>query len=598
LGFSILGRLILAVAAVAAASAPTLAIAAQPRAVVEGELDPALRAEIVREIGETDRPIDNRFEARRRARDAAETATAVLRSEGYYASVVEPVVGEGDTPSPTVRITPGPRFTIAAPAIEWVGTAPPEADEAAAGEALALSPGAPGRAVDVLGAEGRIVAVLEQKGYADAKAEPRQVVVDHAERSVQPTFKIAAGPLVRLDGIQLTNEGRTNPRWVAGLAPWKSGQAYDPDLVAELQRRLLDPGVYDQVTVALAPPEKTTAEGLRPVLVGLAERKRRTFEFGASYASVEGLGLDVRWTRYNTLRRADSLALFGRLSTVDSRVGVTLGLPHWRRPAQTLTLDTEAYHANTSAYDQTGVTARADVQRRYGKTSYVTVGASSDFSRTNEVKVGALTPLGRDIATFALHGAVYLDRSNDPLDPRRGWRLNVIADPTVLAGQGTLPYLRLQAQGTGYLPFGRAARTVLAGRLRVGSIIDGAVGDIPASQRFYAGGGGSVRGFSYQAVGPRLADDNDTPEGGLALIEASAEIRQMLTARWGVVAFVDAGSISVTRKPDFSNLSVGAGLGLRYNLPFGPIRVDVATPVSNAQGGSPVQIYVSIGQSF
>jgi translocation and assembly module TamA len=586
----------LAVAAAAAACVPVLAFAAQPRAVVEGELDSALHAEIVSEIGETDRPIDNRFEARRRARDAAETATAVLRSEGYYAAVVEPEVGDGDTPTAKVRITPGPRFTIKDPAIEWVPTAPPAPDDAAARKALGLPPGSPGRAVDVLGAEGRIVSVLQQKGFADARADPRQVVVDHADRSVQPTFKIATGALVRLDGIQLTNQGRTNPRWVQGLAPWKPGQTYDPELVAELQRRLLDPGVYDQVTVALAPVEKTTADGLRPVLVALAERKRRTFEFGASYASVEGLGLDVRWTRYNTLRRADSFAVFGRLSTVDSRVGVTVGLPHWRRPAQTLTLDTEVYRANTSAYDQTGVTARADVQRRYGKTSYVTVGASTDFSRTNEVRIGTLTPLGRDIATFALHGNVYLDRSNDPLDPRRGWRLSLIADPTLLAGEGTMPYLRLQAQGTGYLPIGRGARTVLAGRLRIGSILDGAVSDIPASQRFYAGGGGSVRGFAYQAVGPQLADN--TPEGGLGLIEASAELRQTITGRWGVVGFVDAGSVSVTRKPDFSNLSVGAGLGLRYNLPFGPIRVDVATPVTNAQGSSPVQIYVSIGQSF
>jgi len=591
-----LGRLVLAVATAAAACAPALAFAAQPRAVIEGDLDPVLRSEIIAEIGETDRPIDNRFEARRRARDAAETATAVLRSEGYYASQVEPDVGEGDTPTPRVRIMPGPRFTLVSPAIEWVGTAPPSTDEAAAQTAMALHAGGPGRAAEVVSAEGRIVSALEQKGYADAKAAPRDVVVDHADRSVRPTFRIETGARVRLDGLQLTSSGRTNPRWVRGLAPWKPGQTYDPELVAELERRLLDPGVYDQVTVSLAPLEKTTAEGLRPVVVSLAERKRRTLEFGASYATVEGLGLDVRWTRYNTLGRADTLALFGRLSTIDSRVGVSLALPHWRRPAQTLTLDTEAYRANTSAYDQKGVTARADVQRRYGKTSYVTVGASTDFSRTDEVRIGTLTPLGRDIATFALHGTIYLDRSDDPLDPHRGWRLNLSGDPTVLAGQGTLPYLRVQTQGTAYLPLGRGDRTVLAGRVRLGSILNGTVAEIPAPQRFYAGGGGSVRGFSYQAVGPRLSDD--TPEGGLSLIEASTEVRQRLTGHWGVVAFVDAGSISVTRKPDFSNLAVGAGLGVRYNLPFGPIRVDVATPVANAQGGSPVQIYVSIGQSF
>jgi translocation and assembly module TamA len=374
---------------------------------------------------------------------------------------------------------------------------------------------------------------------------------------VRPTFHIAAGPAVRLDGVQVSTDGRTNPAWVAGLAPWKPGQRYDPELVAELERRLRDPGVYDQVTVALAPPDKTTPEGLRPVIVGLAERKRRTLELGASYATVEGLGLDVRWTRYNSLRRADTLALFGRLSNVDSRIGVSESLPHWRRPAQTLTLDTEAYRANTPAYDQTGVTARADVQRRYGKTSFVSVGASVDYSRVEELRIGALTPLGRNITTLALHGNLYLDRSNDPLDPRRGWRVGVMADPTYLIGRGTLPFLRLQTQGSVYLPVDKGARTVLAGRLKVGSIFNGTINDIPAPQRFYAGGGGSVRGFSYQKVGPRLPDDDDTPQGGLGLIEASAELRQQVTRTWGVVAFIDAGSVSSSNTPDFSNLSVG-----------------------------------------
>ena len=591
-----MGRLVLAVAA-AAAFAPSLVCAAAPRAVVEGQLDPQLKAAIEVEIGETDRPIENRFEARRRARAAAEAAIAVLRSEGYYAYDVQPEVGEGDSPTPRVRIVPGPRFTVADPTIEWVGTAPAPADETAAQAALKLQPGQPGRAADVVSAEGRIVSKLSQRGYADAEAEAREVVVDHADHSVRPTFRIAAGPAVRLDGIQLSTDGRTNPGWVRGLAPWKPGQRYDPDLVAELERRLRDPGVFDQVTVALAPPDKTTADGLRPIVVSLAERKRRTLEVGASYASVEGLGLDLRWIRYNSLRRADTLTYFGRLSNVDSRLGVTESLPHWGRPAQTLTLDAEGYRANTKAYDQTGVTVRADVQRRYGRTSYASVGASADYGRTDELRIGTLTPLGRDIVALALHGNVYLDRSNDPLDPRRGWRLGVTADPTYLIGHGTLPFLRLQSQGSAYLPLDRRARTVVAGRLRVGTIINGTVDEIPAPQRFYAGGGGSVRGFSYQAVGPRLSD-GDTPQGGLGLIEASVELRQQLTAQWGFAAFVDAGSISVSRKPDFSNLSVGAGVGVRYHLPFGPVRVDLATPVANRQGGAPLQVYVSIGQSF
>ncbi|CAN7322448.1 autotransporter assembly complex protein TamA [Phenylobacterium sp. LjRoot219] len=592
-----MGRLVLAVAASAAIIAPTVAFADQPRAVVEGEMDHALRALLVSEIGQSERPVDNRFEARRRARDAAETSVSVLRSEGYYEYDVRPEVGEGDAPTPRVVITPGPQFTLAAPKIDWSGKPPAAGVEAAAAKAMRLQVGRPGRAADVVSAEGRIVSALDQAGYADAKAEPRRVIVDHATRTVQPTFHIAAGGQVRLDGLQVSGDGRTNPRWVEKLAPWRSGQTYSPELVAELERRLLDPGVFDSVTVSLAPPAKATPDGLRPVMVSLAERKPRTIEAGASYASEEGFGLDLRWTRYNSLRRADTLTLYGRLSGIDSRAGGSLALPHWRRPAQTLTLGAEAYNENTKAYDQTGVGARADIQRRYGRTSYVSLGVSADYSQTDEVTVRTLTPLGRNIGTFALHGSFYLDRSDDALDPKRGWRLSGTGDPTFLTGDGTMPYLRLQTQVSAYLPLDRSARTVLAGRARVGTILhDGTVDDIPAPQRFYAGGGGSVRGFAYQAVGPRLEDG--TPEGGISLFEGSIEVRHRVRGPWGVVAFVDAGDVGLERYPEFKNLSVGAGLGVRYNLPFGPIRFDIATPVAKRRGGSPIQVYVSIGQSF
>jgi len=266
-------------------------------------------------------------------------------------------------------------------------------------------------------------------------------------------------------------------------------------------------------------------------------------------------------------------------------------------PDQTLTLYAAAYHSTTDAYDATGVGVRADAQRHFTKTSYLTLGGSLDVSRSSEIKPGTLTSLGRDIITLGGLADLALDRSDDPLNPTHGWRVSARAEPTLLSGQGTVPYLKLQAGGSIYVPFGEKAATVLAARLHLGSILNGTVAEIPAPQRFYAGGGGSVRGFAYQAVGPRLSD-NSTPQGGLSVAEGSVELRRSLTRDWGVVAFVDAGAIGSTGFPNLKDVGVGAGVGVRYNLGFGPIRVDVATPISARRGGSPVQIYVSIGQAF
>jgi translocation and assembly module TamA len=591
-----LGRLLYAVVASAAICTPAAAEHAEPRAVVQGEMDPELKGTIQRVIGETDRPIENRFEARRRARAAAEDAIAVLRSEGYYAYEVLPDVSEADPPRPLVEIKPGPRFTLGQPAIAWKAPPPDPDSEAAARKALDLKPGAPGRAADVIAAEGRVVAAVQNRGYADAVAEPRDVIVDHADKTVSPTYHVSAGPLVRLDGLNVEPGSHTNPNWLRSLAPWRSGDVYDPDDVAELERRLIDTGVYDSVTVGVAAADKATADGQRPVVVSLSERKPRTIEGGASYSTAEGVGVNVRWSHYNRFARADTLAFYGQVSDRDSRLGVDLSLPHWRRAQQTLKLGAAVYRERTDAYDSTGVGVSADVTRRYGKTSYVTVGSSLDASKDEEIKAGTLSTIGRNLITAAVLGDVLLDRSNDPLNPTRGWRVSARLEPTLIVGDTNLPYLRAVAQGTYYQPLGRQAKTVIAGRLRLGRIINGTVDQIPASQRFYAGGGGSVRGFPYQAVGPRLPDN--TPRGGVFLFESSLEVRRDVTPTWGFVAFADAGTVGSSGPVDFQDLAVGVGVGVRYNLGFAPIRVDIATPVAQRNGEPPIQVYVSIGQAF
>ena len=511
--------------------------------------------------------------------------------------------GEGDAPKALVKIAPGPRFVLGQAHIDWIGGLPDPAAVAAAQTAMALTPGAPGSAADVVAAEGRVAGAVQKRGYADVKVDPREVTVDHADNTVSPDYRIEAGALVHLDGVKLNSTGRTHPEWVARLAPWRRGDVYDPDDVAELERRLLDTAVYELVTVSLAPATDATPDGLRPVVVSLAERQKRTLEAGASYDTIDGLGVDAKWTRYNWLGRADTFSVLGRYSNLDTRLQLDLSLPHWDMPKQTLALRTAVYSTNTPAYDQRGVMASVDVTRRWGQNAtfgltgtYFTWGGSIDVSRIDELGIQTLTPLGRNLVTLAGLADMALDRSDNPLDPRRGWRISARIEPTLLTGDGVLPYVKLQGQISGYLPFDVKGDTVLAGRVRLGTITDGSVGDIPAPQRFYAGGGGSVRGFGFQEVGPRLADN--TPEGGLSLVETSVELRHRLTEKWGVVAFVDAGTVGGAQFPSFRDLSIGAGFGVRYNLGFGPIRVDLATPVTSRKGEAPLQIYVSIGQSF
>lgn len=589
------------------------AAAADPRAEVRGEMDSGLREQLQRAIGEVDGPPANRFEARRRARGALEAAEALLRSEGYYQPVLEDVVEGEENPVAIVAVTVGPRFVLTEPVINWVEP-PPAADLLEqATEAIALEAGEPGRAVDVIAGEGRIVAGLTRRGHADARADPRRVVVDHATQTVQPTYNIVAGPLVRLDGVRLETRGPTNPDWVAGLAPWSEGDVYDPEDVGELERRLLETGVYDGVGVAIAPADQTRPDGNRPVIVTLTDRPRWIQEAGVTVSTARatvaagratsttgGSAIEGLWTYHNRFGRADTLEFQARAADIDSRLGVALGLPHWRRPGQTLRLSAALLHEETDAYRRTAVTAAADLQQRIGKTSWVSYGVGLDAGRYDENRFDPVANLPvnieRDLVILTGRASAYLDRSNDPLDPTTGWRLTASAQPTAVTGEDTTVFLRTEGQVTAYLPVQDNARTVLAGRLRLGSIIGADELTVPSDRLFYSGGGGSVRGYEYQGVAPRLPDN--TPRGGLSLFEASAEVRRDVWRNFQGVVFVDAGSVGSDQAPDFSNMRYGAGFGVRYKLPFGPIRADIAFPLDKRDGDADFQIYVSIGQAF
>jgi translocation and assembly module TamA len=153
-----------------------------------------------------------------------------------------------------------------------------------------------------------------------------------------------------------------------------------------------------------------------------------------------------------------------------------------------------------------------------------------------------------------------------------------------------------RASASTYVALDAEARTVLAGRIGFGSIIGADLEDIPANRRFFAGGGGSVRGFAYKSLGPRLQGE---PIGGRSLLEASLEARFKVTETIGIVPFVDLGSAFDTSIPTFrERIRVAGGIGLRYYTSFGPIRLDIATPLIREKGEGDVAVYLGFGQAF
>lgn len=592
------GRLVLTFCVLAPVLSAPLLGKAEPRATIVGSLDRSLRDQLGPVIGDVKTPPSTPADARRRARDVAGDVTALLRSEGYYESEVTAGIGDGATPKAVVNVTPGPRFHLKAVIVDWSGASPPFPANVEAKEALKLAAGSPARAGDVLAAEARAVTALRKAGFADAEALPREVIVDHADDSVQPTFHLAAHDLARFGPVRLSGRTRTRQYFVRRLAPWTNGDIYDLDKVAKLEQRLIDANVYDGVTVTLAPADAPGKR--RAVLVRLDDRKAHTLEVGAGYSTTQGSGVDGRFVLYNRLGRADSLIFTGRLYDIQQKLDAELDLPDFLRADQILKVGGGFLADRTTAYNDLGGGLRANIERHYSKTTFISVGAAFDYTTTQEktaINANA-TPVGVTLHLFipTLLAGFALDKSNDPLNPVRGFRIDAHVEPTYIYGDRNLAYLKGVAQASAYLPLDARAETVIAGRLRLGTILGGSIPNVPADRRFYAGGGGSVRGYGYQDIGPRLADN--TPEGGLSLAEASFEVRRHVIGKFTGVAFVDAGAVGTGPSPAFTGYGLGAGLGLRYDLGFAPLRIDIGTPIRRQPGDAVVQVYISLGQAF
>lgn len=605
LSFNAASLIVLCVAA--PASRAIAARTAAPPVTISGVSDGVLRAQIEAAVNEgappaREGPYDAAI-ARRQGVQAAKDAIALLRSEGYYDGTAAPGVSGGAPIRALLKIMPGPRYRLSKAIIAWSGSPPDAAAQSEALKAMRLPVGAPGRAADIVASEGRAIDRLRRLGYADASLEPREVVVDHASHAMQATVRVTAGGRISLGAAILAGRSRTRPRWVARLAPWKTGATYNPALLAKMEKRLIETGAYEAATVALA-PATSPPQTPRPVEVTLVDRKPYSLELGASYSTTEGSGVDGKWTRYNRLGLGDQLILSAKLYDIEQRLDLEQDLPSWGLPAgesaeQTLKIGGGFLGDRTPAYSDLGAGARVAVVRRWDKTTSATLGGAFDFVSTRERDAVNLlaTPVGQRLNLYIVTGkaAFTLDRSNDELNPIRGWRLEAEADPTGITGNRQLAYFKVQGQATAYAPLG-GGWPVLAARIRIGSILGGSIPDVPADRRFFAGGGGSVRGYGYQAIGPQLSDR--TPIGGLSLTEGSFEVRQAISRNWGLVAFADLGGVGSSPMPDFTNLALGVGAGVRYDLGFGPLRVDIGTPVDPKPGVARVQVYISIGQAF
>jgi translocation and assembly module TamA len=287
--------------------------------------------------------------------------------------------------------------------------------------------------------------------------------------------------------------------------------------------------------------------------------------------------------------------------TQEQLAAVQFRRSNFRQRDQVLNLQALASHTNRNAYEARTIQVGGNIERQsniiWHKKWTWSLGA--DFIATDERGVFDLLGMKatRTFLITALPATLAYDGSDDLLDPTRGFRLGGRISPEISAHGGSFAYARTQIDASAYRPV--SSTVVAAGRIRLGTIIGASSLSIAPSRRLYAGGGGSVRGYGYQQLGPHDIDGD--PIGGRGLAEFALEARVRLKAfggNFGVVPFFDGGTLTTKSWPSTSGWQFGAGIGVRYYSSFGPIRIDVGTPLNPRPSDGRIAVVVSLGQAF
>lgn len=538
---------------------------------------------------------------RARANDDEALVLRLLKSEGYFdgtvTTTVAPVPDAPDRAAVQMTVDPGPQYHFEQISIAADPTQPPDLIR----NALPLQQNDPIVADTVLSAEANVSVVMKQTGYPFATVGQRDILLDEAMHSGDYTLKVDPGVRARFGGFRSDGEIVFKPDHVAVLTRFERGDLYDNRRVDDLREALVATGLFRSVGVEPIATEEKADDGTTYVdlVVHQAKGPSHTLAADIGYSTGEGFTASASWQDRNRFPPEGALIVTGALGTQEQSLSTTFRRSNARKRDRTTQLALSAGHNVYDAYDANTVSLSASRSRvstpLWQKVWTWSYGA--EILATQEISTDLTTTTGSNIrAVYYLADTpirIGYDRTDDLLNPAKGFRLVVQTVPELSLGGAGSANIKTIFDASYYRSFN--ARTVVATRLRIGTQIGAKLEDIAPSRRLYAGGGGSVRGFAFQGLGP--LDTNGDPTGGLSVFEASAELRYRF-GDFGIVPFIDIGQAYGTTTPSFSDLRVGVGVGARLYTNFGPIRIDIATPLSRRDNEPVVALYVGIGQAF
>ncbi|AUG53143.1 autotransporter assembly complex protein TamA [Thalassospira marina] len=453
-----------------------------------------------------------------------------------------------------------------------------------------LSIGMRAEADPIILAEQSVLDVFRNQGYPLVKAGKKHVLADTAEKTIRVTYEVITGKKATFGKINIVGAEDVDADFIRGYHSWDTGEVYSPQKVTETRRDLAESNLFNSVIVK--PVGQVDDNGEIPIEMRVQERDHRSIGGGLDFSTADGPGANAFWEHRNLFGEGEKLRLKLEGSGLKQGASASFRKPQFLRRKQALVAESEATSYTTDAYEGELANAFTGIEREFWENWSATYGVTLEYSDLT----GADSP-NEEFYLGGLRGVLRHDNTDNPLDPTTGNRMELTISPYMSLAGAQTQFTSVSLDGSQYYAFDDKGYYVLAGRGRIGSIFGDERSSLPSNKRFYSGGGGSVRGYEYQTVGP-LNEDGD-PVGGRSVIEAGLELRARITDSIGLVPFVEGGNVYEAVKPKDFTLMWATGLGVRYYTAIGPVRFDFAVPMDKRENiDDDYQIYLSLGQAF
>ncbi len=538
------------------------------------------------------RPYPTAASVRQAAIADVEVIRRALTSAGYFdpdvSFRVAAPASEGQAATVVFTIAPGARFRIDRHVVVYRDEAASVRPATFEDAGLDIDSRADGATLEAN--QKRFLEHLLSDGYPRARVLARRAEARVADGAADAVYEFESGPRATFDGVDVVGAKRTRAGFIAGMKTWEDGAYFNREDLVEFRDALSKTGLFTSIEIDAG---AIGSDGSAPVRVTLEERKHRTVGAGLSYSTAEGPGGRLFLEYRNIAGRGEQARAEIDGSQVRQAFDLEVNKPLPRFPGSAFA-NLSFTNDTTDAFDARSLEIGAGFAKRWLDDRLETRAGLALETSSVESRL-RLAPGVADERTYLVSVPLSAtwETEDDPLFLSSGSRASLFVIPYA----GTDQFTRLELVGRSRRQFGKSDRFTIAGRFRIAATAGSGLRSLPVNKRIFSGGGSSVRGYGFQSVGP--LDPDGAPVGGRSAVEAAIEARGDIIGPFQLAAFIDAGAVTAQSFPDFTgDYLVGAGAGVRYLSPIGPIRLDVAVPLEKRPTDRDFQFYISLGQPF